>query len=175
MLGSTTFMTTFQAVCARREAWFVGVEGWTKDAPTRGLADDDRTGGPALRAHPIAASAWRRALLCVASPAIELVIWLTLFGVGTRFLVRSATSKSDLILNAVALCFIQDIDELVCTAYVAERHRFGLRKRRVGVRFGVREGENGVNTDYFRNLNWQTRLLFGPAVYFKFSATILCA
>ena len=47
--------------------------------------------------------------------------------------------------------------------------------RRVGVRFGVREGENGVNTDYFRNLNWQTRLLFGPAAYFKFSATILCA
>jgi len=129
MLASTHFLKTFQ-VC-----WTVQ-EGWHIDDG----ADDTFYG------KPVKCPAWRRVLLTLFSPCCEAAIWLLLFCYGTLYLFYSP-SLGEMILNAVALCFIIDVDELAFAAYTKPRHRAGLEKRRAFVHFGTQAGENTVGRD----------------------------
>ena len=88
-----------------------------------------------------------------------------------------------MILNAVALCFIVDVDELVFAAYTTPRHRAGLGKRVARINYGVHAGENTYGRDTADNR--ASRWFFGSAasiwrlafalLYSSIAAAWLCA
>jgi hypothetical protein len=81
----------------------------------------------------------QRMILALA-PFLEMMIEMSTLGVGCVYLLGSG-SIEDLILNAVAVNFVTQLDEIMLHAFVNKASRERLAKYLIEARFGVEDGD----------------------------------
>ena len=97
------------------------------------------------------------------APLAELVIEIITIVIGSLYLVLSG-SIEDLILNAVAVNFVTQLDELMLSAFVNKASLQRMAKYLVEVPFGVEEGDTQLKHVSSNTLRMQRALEYLPIV-----------
>ena len=81
-----------------------------------------------------------RAMILSLTVLTEFLVWLATIISGSLFLLK-AQSAEDLILNAVAVNFVTQLDEILLTAFINKASRERLNKYLFEARWGIEEGD----------------------------------
>lgn len=87
----------------------------------------------------------RQRWLLALAPCIELLIELATLGVGSMYLLVSENIE-ELILNAVAVNFVTQIDEICLVAFVNKASRERMNKYLVEQKWGIEDGDTNLAT-----------------------------
>ena len=93
-----------------------------------------------LEGIPIRPTTRRQRLQLALVPLVDMALELAIFVAGTLFLV-TADNTSELIVNTVAVTFIQEVDELLLKSFFSKASIQRLAKYRLDHRWGVADGD----------------------------------